>query len=77
MVSEAVVTTLSAQHLTARLEERDGVTVVVLDDEASEVEISDEVGSKLLAAAALRRVAATLAARAEMLVHEGPPAAWI
>jgi len=74
-VDEAVVT-LSAQYLTARLEERDGVTVVVLDDEATEVEISDEVGSGMLAAAALRRVAATLLARAEMLAHEGPSATW-
>lgn len=70
-VDEAVAT-LSAQYLTARLDERDGVTVVILGDEAVEVEISDEVGSRAAAVVAYRRVAATLLARAAMLDAEGP-----
>lgn len=70
-VDEAVAT-LSAQYLTARLDERDGVTVVMLGDEAVEVEISDEVGPRAAAVVAYRRVAATLLARAAMLDAEGP-----
>lgn len=70
-VDEAVVT-LSAQYLETRLDERDGVTVLVLGDAAVEVEISDEVGSKSAAARAYRRLAATALARAAMLDAEGP-----
>lgn len=69
---EEAVATLSAQHLSARLDERDGVTVVVLGDDELEVELTDEVGSPASAAVAYRRVAATLLARAEMLDGEGP-----
>ncbi len=69
-VDEAVVT-LSAQYLEARLDVRDGVTVLVIGDEAVEVEISDEIGSRARAAAALERLAATALARAQMLRAEG------
>lgn len=65
-------TTLKAQALTARLDQRDGVTVVVLGDGVDEVELTDEMGSKDEAARAYRRVAATLLARAAMLDAEGP-----
>lgn len=66
------VATLKAQALSARLEERDGVTVLVLGDDVDEVEITDEMGSRSVAAVAYRRVAATLLARAAMLDAEGP-----
>jgi hypothetical protein len=69
-VEEATVT-LSAQYLETRLDERDGVTVLVLGDQAVEIEISDEVGSRSRAAAALEQLAATALARAHMLRAEG------
>lgn len=69
-VDEAVVT-LSAQYLETRLDQRDGVTVLVIGDSAVEVEISDEIGSRARAAAAYDQLAATASARAEMLRAEG------
>jgi hypothetical protein len=72
-VDEAVVT-LSAQYLETRLDERDGVTVLVIGDSAVEIEISDEIGSRSRAARALKQLAMTALARAEMLLAEGESA---
>ena len=62
---------LAAQHLTARVDEVDGETGVVLSDGDSELGLSEVVGRPGAAAAAYRRVAGTLLERAAMLDGDG------
>lgn len=55
---------LDAQHLRAVIDEEEGVSLV---DEDGEVLLDDSIGSAEVAAAALRRAAATMLARAIQL----------
>jgi hypothetical protein len=63
---------LSARSLTASIEEVDGQTGVVLDDDDGVVELSEAFGPPGTIARAYKRVAATLLARAAMLDAEAP-----
>ncbi len=63
---------LAAHALSARVDEVDGQTGVVLDDGDGELGLSEAFGRREDIARAYKRVAATMLARAAMLDAEAP-----